>query len=546
MKKVSLLLCAILLFTVSCSDETTVFNEPQDDMQLEKSESVLDGSVNLDYAGVLEIAEEGNISGKYASSGKEELAGDYPLTLVAQIDPPSYGGGTNLTASHVHIDGDYAYVSYNTVEDGYAGGVDIINVSDPTNPTVSSRLYYTNADINSIEYNDGYVYAVGGVDSEKSVRATSNSFLAKIPASGGRMNISAGITYAFQEGFNSTDVEVTSSTVVVSSGGDGTVTVYNKSDLAVLNEAPFEDLRSVSHNNGEFAVLDASKGVSILDNSLNITKEIPINTDFGAATKRTLDYKNDKIVVSEGIKGAGLYNATSGALIEYIPILLDPSSESIEDKQTNAVATNEDVILMANGGAGLCLTEDQGDSANLFGIIQLEGSINFVASKGDYIFAASGKEGLQIIKLNRPNESLVERCASLPAYSGSKALTVDPGETAEYRGSKRFNRITVGGSLLLCGSWTVNNNSTVEEDGLFEMNGTFVIGRNNKRKNVTLAENATFRVEGNLIIYGDLILNDGATLEFIGENSRVAVFGSVRRNGDTEVVGEFDDVNSKF
>ena len=161
MRKVHLLLWSVILLSVSCSDETTVFNEPQDDLQLEKSESVLDGSVNLDYAGVLEIAEEASITGKFASSGKEEMAGDYPLTLVAQIDPPTYGGGTNLTASHVHLDGNYAYVSYNTVEDGYAGGVDIINISDPTNPVVSSRLYYTNADINSIEYNDGYVYAVG-------------------------------------------------------------------------------------------------------------------------------------------------------------------------------------------------------------------------------------------------------------------------------------------------------------------------------------------------------------------------------------------------
>ena len=360
------------------------------------------------------------------------------------------------------------------------------------------------------------------------------------------MNISAGIIYGFQEGFNSTDVEVTASTVVVSSGGNGTVTIYNKSDLALLTEAPFDDLRSVSHNNGEYAILDASKGVSILDNNLNITKEIAISTDFGTATKRTLDYKNDRIIVSEGTKGAGLYNATTGALIEYIPILLDPSSESIEDKQTNAVATNEDVILMANGGAGLCLTEDQGDNTNLFGIIQLEGSINFVESKGDYIFAASGKQGLQIIKLNRPSESLANRCADLPAYSGSSNLTVNTGDTKEYRGSKRFNRITVKGSLLLCGSWTVNNNSTIDNDGLFEMNGTFVIGRNNKRKNVTVKSNATFRVEGNLTIYGDLVLNDGAKIEFIGDDSRVAVYGSVKKTGTTEVIGDFEDVNNKF
>ncbi len=546
MRKINLLLWSVALFVSSCADETTIFSDPKDDLQLEDNQLILENSVVDDYSGVLEITEEASISGKFSHSAKADLAGDYPLTLVAQINPPSYSGATNLTATHVHVDGNYAYVSYNTAGDVYAGGIDIINVSNPIRPKVTSRLYYTNADINSIEYNDGYVYAVGGVDSEKSVTATSNSFVAKIPASGGRMNIGAGITYGFQQGFNSTDVEVTSTTVIVSSGGDGSITVYDKRDLTIINEAFFLDLRSVSYNNGQFAILDASKGVSILDNNLNILKEIGISTDFGLATKRTLDFSNDKIIVSEGSKGAGLYNAISGALVEYIPILVDPTGSNTEGRETNAVAINEEVILMANGGAGLCLAEDKGSGTNLVGIIELDGSINFVESKGDYIFAASGKKGLQVVKLNRPDESLANRCASLPVYKGSSNLTVNQGEAKEYSGSKRFNKFTVKGSLLLCGSWTVQNNSKIESNGLFEMNGTLVIGRNNKRKNITVDKNATFRVEGNLTIYGDLILNDGSTIEFIGNDSNATIFGKVKKSGTVEVLGNFEDVNDKF
>ncbi|MDV7138707.1 hypothetical protein R3X28_07460 [Maribacter sp. TH_r10] len=546
MKKVNLLLCSIFLLIMSCSDETTVFSDFQDDIQLEGNEQILDNSVSFDYAGVLEIAEEVNISGKQASASKVDEAGDYPLTLIAQIDPPSYSGGENLTASHVHVDGDYAYVSYNTVEDDYAGGIDIIDVSDPTDPKVTSRLYYVNADLNAIEYSDGYIYAVGGVDSEKSVTATSNSFVAKIPASGGRMYTSAGIDYGFQEGYNSTDIEVTSNTVVVSSGGDGTVTIYNKSDLSILNEAPFQDLRSVKMDNGLFAVLDAGSGVSILDDNLNVIKEIPINTDFGAATKRTLAFKDGKVIVSEGSIGAGLYNVASGSLIEYLPVLIDPSATSTEGSETNAVALNEEMILMANGGSGLCLSEDNGDDADLYGVIQLEGSINYVESKDDYIFAASGKSGLQIIKLNRTSESLSTRCSSLSTYSGSSDLNVRLGEDKAYSGSKRFANIEVAGTLLLCGSWTVNNGVDVYSDALFEMYGTLVVGRNNKRKDVMVDEGATFVVEGNLTIYGDLILNDGAKLEFIGNDSVVNIFGSVVKNGTVNVSGNYDDVRNKF
>lgn len=547
MKRLYYLLFSASFLILSCSDETTVYDEPKDNLRVETNETLLENSVVYDNAGVLDILDEAVITGKTALSAKNDVAGDYPLTLVAQIDVPSFNGGENLTASHVDVSGNYAYVSYNTVEDGYVGGVDIINISDPTNPRVTSRLYYTNADVNSIKYDSGYVYLAGGVDAERSVRATSNSFVAKIQASNGRLNLDAGITYGFQEGFNATDLEVTASQVIVTSGQEGFVTIYNKADLTTSNEAPFMDLRSVAVKDNSIAVLDASSGVSILDQNLNSVRDIAIDSDFGVNTKRTLDFNGENIVVAEGSKGAGVYNASTGSFIEYVPILLNPDNVDGADVVTNAVATNEEVLLMANGGAGLCLSEEQqNENTDLVGIIQLEGSINYVASKGDYIFAASGKEGLQIIKLNRPNESLVARCADLNAYSGSANFNVNVGDNVSYRGAKRFNNFNIGGSLLLCGSWTVKNDANINEDALFEMNGTFVVGRNNRKRNININSGATLRVEGNLTIYGDLVLNDGATIEFVGENSVVNIFGNVTKNGDVTVNGTFRDIRNKF
>ncbi|MGB7396045.1 MAG: hypothetical protein WA913_16800, partial [Pricia sp.] len=462
MKKVSLLALAAIFIT-SCSDETTVFNDASEDVTLEGSSSVLENSILFDDAGVLVIANEDNITGKTAKGSNEEQAGDYPLTLIARVDAPSYAGGENLGASHVHVDGDYAYVSYNTVEDGYAGAIDIVFVGDPTDPRVTSRLYYTNADVNSIHYDEGYVYIVGGVDSEKSVRATANSFLVKIPASNGRMNVSAGLSFAFQEGFNATDVLVTSNAVIVGSGKDGFLVSYKKSDLSVLTEAPFADIRSIASDNGNLAILDGSAGVNFLDANFNVTQEIAIDGDFGDFAKRTLAISDSEVIVAEGTDGAGIYNKSTGAFKKYLPILINPEGVAQSDIVTNAVAVNEDIVLMANGGAGLCLSEDQGNDTDLVGVLDLNGSINFVASKGDYIFAASGKSGLQIVKLNRPEPSLVSRCANLVEYFGKANLEVDEGEVVEYRGSNLFTKITVEGSLLLCGTWTVNNNVTVKE-----------------------------------------------------------------------------------
>ena len=545
-RNVWLMAISASFLVASCSDETTVFENPEDNLVSETDQSKLDNSVSFERAGVLDIYEDPIASAKRSSiTGKDAEAGDYPLSLVAQIAPPSFTNGENLAATHVALDGDYGYVSYNTVGQDYVGAIDVINISDPTNPTVTSRVYYTNADLNSIAYDNGYIYVAGGVDSEQSVTATANSLVAKIAVSGGRMNTS-NIAYGFQEGFNATDVRIVNNNVVVTSGQDGLVVVYDKNDLTALNEAPFSDLRAVAYSGNEIAVLDAAQGVSFLDQNLNTLRSIAIESDFGIDAKRTLDYLNENIVVSEGTKGAGVYNATSGSFIEYLSILTSPENAEPGEIVTNGVAVNENVLLMANGAGGLSLSETNDNNTVGVGVIELTGSINYVATKGDYIFAASGKSGFQIIKLNRPSDSLAERCSELQSYSGSANLNVNNGDDFEYRGSKRFNNMNIGGNLLLCGSWTVREGVNINSNGLFEMNGTIVVGRNNSRKNVAINSGATLRVEGNLTIYGDLILNEGATIEFIGDDSVVNIFGSVSRGANTTVEGTYRDVRGAF
>lgn len=544
MKRIVLFLTVTTLFINACSDETTIFQDEQDAVQLESSQSVLENSVSLDNAGVLDIFDEDQVTGKQ-SRFADEQAGDYPLTLVAQIAPPNYGGN-DLTASHVHLNGNYAYVAYNTAGAMYLGGIDIVNIEDPNNPRLTGRLYYTNADISSIKYDGGYVFAAGGVDSEKSVTATSNSFVAKIAVQNGRFNLSAGITYGFQEGFVATDVETTATHVIVTSGKDGFVTRYDKGSLEAIDDSPFSDLRSVEIKDDRIGLLDADFGVRILDQNLTQVSGIPIEADFRSADKRTLAFSSDRIIVSEGEAGAGIYDLASGNFLEHVPILINPEGVDQSDIVTNAVAVNDDVLLMANGGAGLCLSDEVSASANLVGIIELSGSVNYVETLGDYIFAASGRLGLQIIKMNKPPIGLEARCADSPKYTGSSRLNVGDTQELAYSGSKRLRSIDVSGSLLLCGIWTVRDAVNIDQNALFELKGTLIVARNNRRRNLTIGENGTFRVEGNLTVYGDLILEDNATLEFIGDGAIVNIFGDVEMGDGATVIGNFEDVRDKF
>ncbi|MDT0607668.1 hypothetical protein [Croceitalea rosinachiae] len=544
MKRILLYSLLISLFIFSCSDSTTIFEEESTNFDNEIDASVLTNSIVYDKSGVMEIyedAREGAIQGRFVN----EQAGDYPLSLVAQVSPPSFRGGENLTATDVHLDGDFAYISYNTPGADYKGAVDVVNISDPASPRLTGRAYSYDKDLNAIHYDNGYGYIVGGMDAEKSALATANSVIIKVAINNGRFNTS-DLAYNYQEGFNANDALVSGNSLFVTSGKDGYVTEFDKNSLEIINEAPFEDLRSVVIKDGKYLVLDASIGVRILNAQLEETSQIQIDSDFRVADKRTLDLMGDKVVVSEGENGAGIYDIATGTFQEYIPITVNPANVAESDIVTNATAFNEGAILMANGGGGLCLSEDNNGTLSTVGVIELDGSINYVASRGDYIFAASGREGLQIIKMNKPSEDLAAKCSGTPTYSGSNTLNVTASQTLAYSGSKRFRTIDVAGELLLCGTWTVNLEVDVFDNALFEMRGTFIVARNNRRRNLTVGENATLRIEGNLTVYGDLILEDNATIEFVGENSRVNIFGDVDSAASANVLGSFDDIQDKF
>lgn len=544
MQKRLLKLALLVVLIQSCSDETVIYEDPNESLILEENTAVLTNSVDFSESGVLDIYEDN--AAKHISKSTGTSADSYPMTLVAKIEAPSYDSALDLAATHIHMSDNYLYISYNTAGAVYAGGIDVVDISDFNSPRLTSRLYYTNADINSLTYENGYVYVVGGVDAELSVRATANSFVGKIPISNGRLDISAGVTYGFQEGLVANDLVVNQNGLFVSSGRDGYVTHYDKNSLEIVNEVAYDDLRSIIEKDNNFVVLDASYGVRFLDGSLNETGGFAIgDSDFRLADKRTISWYGDKISVSEGNKGAGIYNAQTGALEKYMPILINPEDAADDEVVTNAVAFNDDVFLMANGGAGLALSENE-DDLSLVGIIELSGSINYVASKGDYIFAASGRSGLQIIKMNRPSESLEAACSEAPRYRGNSRLTVNQGQDLSYSGSANFRDLNVSGELLLCGTWSVRNNFNVQEGGLLEVRGYMYNARNNRKRDLVVEAGATLRIEGTLVVYGDLILEENAKLEFLGDTNRAYIYGDVEQSGSAEVTGEFNDYFGRF
>ncbi|MBT8297625.1 MAG: hypothetical protein KJO52_04765, partial [Maribacter sp.] len=73
-----------------------------------------------------------------------------------------------------------------------------------------------------------------------------------------------------------------------------------------------------------------------------------------------------------------------------------------------------------------------------------------------------------------------------------------------------------------------------------------VVGSNRNRKKITVEDGAVLRIEGNLTIYGDLDLKYNSTIEFLGSNSVVNVFGDVNIEDNVTISGTFDDAQDKF
>lgn len=532
---------AAFLIWMGCSDETIVYEDGlKTDLYVETNAAALKTAISYDKAGVLKVVP----AGIPMAIGMEAKAGDYPLTLIATVNPPSFPGEDPLTATHVALDGDYVFVGYNKAGDVYQGAIDVIDISDPNVPQVRSRIYYSNADINSLAFSGGYIFAVGAINAETSDIATFNSFVVRIPVSSGVIYTDE-IIYGFQPGFSANDIVIDGSRALVTSGKQGSVTSYNTSDLSIAEEIFIEDARSLTTWQGGYAVLDAGSGVRLLNSGLSETNLIPISTDLGANSKKTLGIWENNILVPEAAQGTGIYDGSSGTLLQYVSIPPIPAGVTSAQAVTNAVSVNDDLLFMANGGAGLSLAELIATNVTTAGTLNLDGSVNYVTSKGDYAFVASGLDGLQIIKLNRPPKTLLNACSDLSPYDGSSILDVGAGESLAFQGGKQLDEINDDGFLLLCGSWTVSQQVTIASNSVLRLFGTMAIGTNQNKGSLTVAAGALLQIEGNVTIYGDLILEDGAQVEFIG-NSIIDIFGDVSAGKQAIVSGTFRDVRNKF
>ncbi|PRY89993.1 hypothetical protein [Mongoliibacter ruber] len=541
MKKI-LLGIAVIFAAIGCQPEGESPNISDQNIVISTDTQALNARISLDGAGVVDVIDPAFVNNRIL----EAPAGKLPLMLVSQVEPPTYDGKI-LKATHIDLEGEFAYVSYNKEGPGFYGAIEIYNIANPLKPQITAQAIFKTADINSLSYKAGilYIAAAYDIDRDNSV-STAAQFLA-VNVSGG--NFTSEFRKSNIEGYAATDVTNTDTHTAVASGANGLIGLFNSS-MQLETELSIPDLRAAKYGNNLLAALSGREGIYLLNpQTLNSIGRIAIPEDI-PESKRTMDMGNELLFVSEGLNGAGIYRLPSGDLVEKIEIPINPEGVLSQDIVTNAVSYDQNLLLMANGGAGVSIA-DLNDLSNIekLGIISLSGSSNFVKIKKNHLFVANGAGGLQILNLAKEEDAPTDNsisCEGTSKYTGNQNLNVNSNQSMAISGSNAFKNVNIGGDLVYCGSMSVENSLNLNSGGLFEMNGSFAFGQYRKNNTLSINSGAVFRVHGSVVFYGDLNLNSGATIEFVGEGNSITIYGEVRKGNNVTITGNFNDTEGKL
>ena len=538
-KNVYLLSFLAMSLLIGCDDNNDNKNDGQssNNITITSDQSTLNQRLDLTNSGVISI-ENGSLAGKSA----ETTNTSFPLVQIAEVKPPVDANGRTLQASHVTVNGNYAYVSYIMRGDAYSGAIDVIDVSDPYKPKLVTSALIPSTDITSLTFSGSNLIIGAAKDVDKDTQLAGN------PAIVFNMELSSGLLTDklktnYLESRVTTDVAANASNYFAVTGDNGSLFKVNSSTKVIAGKAAMADLRSIALTSDKVVTLSGTKGVNIYNQStLALQKSFTTSNDVSGA-KRTMDIDGTKLFVSEGPNGLGVYDINSGSKLQTIGI-----TTAGEDNVTNAVSINDGYAFVANGALGLNVYQSA-TQLNLLGSVGIAGSSNYVKSSGNYIYVASGTGGLKIIKMEKPNTTFAS-CLTYGLYNQGRDLILNSNEIKSYQGATAINSaiINSGAVLTHCGSITVLSNLTLNSGGTFNMRGSLSQGKYQQSSPTELVinSNATLQVEGSVVIWGDLRLNSGAKINFIGNTSSITIYGKVTKGTGVTITGNYVDTENKL
>lgn len=350
-----------------------------------------------------------------SKSGKSNPA--HTWYYVAEVESPNFLG-SDLSATHVVIIDDKAYVSFNKQGNEHAGGIEVIDLSNPAYPQIISQELYDGVDVNAVavDYN--------GNENQRKLWLAMSSFkkgavLRQVMLQNGLLtnqiddlslskSLSDGSTAASANG-----IVASSDYVFVTAGqSHGGTFQVSTTDLSVsANEEYTHAKHPVVNgiNNGSKQVtLRTGENSQLMvytvgpDRSYQTIDITPVYHQYvenpykGKSTLH-IDEAGDIAYVASGINGLKAYNIYTGEEVYNSP------ANMLTSGNTNGLTKDDDYIYLANGADGLfigTLPEGGGEiePVQIWDMDESGASANLVQTNGDWIFIAKGGGGLKILR----------------------------------------------------------------------------------------------------------------------------------------------------
>lgn len=409
MRKYLLLMIGLFIIVSSCSDNNDV------NQQIDQKKTIQEGiAINNDPADLAsrvstmnELVQINNLPAgttKEGTTGIEiDLTKNYAFKLRAEVEAPKVKGEA-VQATHVKIIDDMAFVSYNTKGSKFSGGVDLFDISDQDNPVLQSQVLFSDVDVSAVDYYDGVIYLVGALDPESAGYVLeSPAILLGLELSNSKKIISV-IELVDLPSYVATDVEVDENYIYATSGSDGKLTILKRSDYSLVTGIDINDARSLSINADQIFALNATneKIQRFAKTDFTELDAIEVQGPITDESKTEIDVTGNYILAALNQSGLEIHNLVGGTLKERFNRPETPEGGLDEDYVTNSVSLNEELLLIGNGGAGVyvgAMIPENDNKVTLLGSMDFGTSVNFVESRGNYIFVAAGTGGLKILTI---------------------------------------------------------------------------------------------------------------------------------------------------
>lgn len=426
-KSAPLIIILALLLLTNCSSPTTENIEPD---LTEKAFIVNNNSSELSKrityinrtATITPLVSGVNAKGNSGVNGTQEL---YYWEHVAEVAPLVVSGET-LSATHITLDNNKAYVSYHKQGDTHIGAVEVIDLTNANFPSIITQANFLNSDINAVTSG-----TISGSSNLKVWLAMSDSKLGaqlyELETNNGlfsetfrRKNLS-NVLNGSGVSASANGIAVTNDYLYITSGKThgGTVQL-NKNTLEAIDSESYGDAKYIAvngTNNGSKVVSlvtgdNASLKVNNVGNGLESTSydigsikhQNVIETYRGKSTMEFSPIDPNKLYVAKGEDGLALVDVTNGSITN------ESKGSMIVVGNTNGVSTDNDYVYTANGSDGISISPHPSSNGEdiepifYWDMAEEGASANYIIADGEWVFVAKGGGGFKILRKRTKDE----------------------------------------------------------------------------------------------------------------------------------------------